>query len=92
MENKNEVKVEKLNVKVTDKVYTTKEMSAALGMTGKQLRRILRSMDTYNDGIYTRYAWSKKDYDKIVKAIKANIDAKVAAKEAKAAKAANDND
>jgi transcription initiation factor IIE alpha subunit len=53
-----------------EKVFTTKEMAEALGMNGKQLRRKLRAMDKYNDGKYTRYAWTKKDYDRIVKQIK----------------------
>ena len=55
-------------------IYTTKEMANALGMNGKQLRRYLRKMEKYNDGIYTRYAWTKSDFDKIVKAIKGTID------------------
>lgn len=67
--------------KEMDKIYTTKDMANALGMTGKQLRRYLRQMEKYNDGIYTRYAWSKKDHDAIVKTIKATIDAKAKAKE-----------
>lgn len=64
-----------------EKVFTTKEMALELGMNGKQLRRYLRKMEKYNDGIYTRYAWTKKDYDKIVKAIKATIDKANAKKE-----------
>ena len=55
-------------------IYTTKEMANALGMNGKQLRRYLRKMEKYNDGIYTRYAWTKEDYTKIIKAIKGTID------------------
>ena len=50
-----------------EKVYTTKDLAVALGMNGKQLRRKLRAMDKYNDGQYTRYAWTKKDYDRLVK-------------------------
>jgi epoxyqueuosine reductase QueG len=50
-----------------EKVYTTKDLALALNMNGKQLRRKLRAMDKYNDGTYTRYAWTKKDYDRLVK-------------------------
>lgn len=80
--NKNEKEVKEMGKEVKEgkikdeKVYTTKEMAASLGMTGKQLRRHLRGMEKYNDGIYTRYAWTKKDFDRIVKAIKAKLDGK----------------
>ena len=70
MENKME-KVSKPRQAKEEKVYTTKEMALALGMNGKQLRRKLRAMEKYNDGIYTRYAWTKTQYDAIVKQIKA---------------------
>lgn len=67
-------------------VYTTKEMAIMLGMTGKQLRRILRKMEKYNDGIYTRYAWTKKDFDAIVNRIKKDLASKQAKEEKEQAK------
>ena len=70
------------DIKVTGTTFTTKEMSAALGMTGKQLRRILRSTEKYNDGVYTRYSWTKQDYDKILAGIKKMLDGKKAKKDA----------
>ena len=79
MESKNKENKNALNeIKLTGNTYTTKEMANALGMTGKQLRRILRSMDKYNDGIYTRYSWTKQDYDRIVAGIKKMLDGKKA--------------
>jgi AbrB family looped-hinge helix DNA binding protein len=40
---------------------TPKELAAQLRMTEKQVRRFLRSMPLYDDGIYTKYEWSKQD-------------------------------
>lgn len=62
-------------------IFTTKEMALELGMNGKQLRRYLRKLEKYNDGIYTRYAWTKKEYDAIVKKVKQAIDNKQVKKE-----------
>lgn len=73
----------KVKVNITNKVFTTKEMALELGMTGKALRRYLRKMANYNDGIYTRYSWTKSDYDKVIKAIKTMIDKANAKKEKK---------
>lgn len=73
----------KVKVNITNKVFTTKEMALELGMTGKALRRYLRKMVNYNDGIYTRYSWTKSDYDKVIKAIKTMIDKANAKKEKK---------
>ena len=81
MENKKNDK-QQLVIKNTGTTYTTKEMAAELGMTGKQLRRILRSTEKYNDGIYTRYSWTKQDYDKILAGIKKMLDGKKAKKDA----------
>lgn len=66
--------------KPNEMVYTTKEMAQALSMTGKQLRRYLRKTDKHNDGIYTRYAWTYKEYQQLLKIVKEMI-AKQAKKE-----------
>lgn len=50
-----------------ERVYTTKELAEALGCNGKQVRRKLRAMDKYNDGVYTRYAWTEKQFKELVK-------------------------
>lgn len=71
-----EKKEKEMKVNITSKIYTTKELATALGMTGKQVRRYLRKMSNYNDGKYTNYAWSKTDFDKVVKIIKATLDSK----------------
>lgn len=65
-----------------EKVYTTRELAEALGINGKQLRRKLRAMDKYNDGIYTRYAWTEKQFKALLK----QLQGKKEAKEAKDAK------
>jgi len=80
MENKETRVTRAKKEKVEEKVYTTKDMALALGMNGKQLRRKLRAMEKYNDGIYTRYAWTKSQYDAIVKQIKAGGEKKEEAK------------
>lgn len=56
-----------------DRVYTTNDMAASLGMTGKQLRRYLRKTEKFNDGVYTRYAWTFKEYQAMIKQVKEMI-------------------
>ena len=41
-------------------ILTTKEVAAMVGTTPKALRRVLRAK-WYNDGVMTRYAWTKDD-------------------------------
>ncbi|HWY68082.1 MAG TPA: AbrB/MazE/SpoVT family DNA-binding domain-containing protein [Terriglobales bacterium] len=53
---------------------TPKELAAQLRMTEKQVRRFLRSMPFYDDGIYTKYEWSK--HDPILPRIAASINAR----------------
>lgn len=42
-------------------VIRTKDLSAQLKLTQKHIRRILRSLPLYDDGVYTKYAWLKDD-------------------------------
>jgi len=68
----------------TPTVLQTKHLAAKYGMKPIQLRRILRSMPAYADGVHTNYAW---DPTKDKRALEA-IDREVAKrKEARAAKA-----
>jgi len=67
---------------MAEKVYTTKELAEALGCNGKQVRRKLRAMDKYNDGVYTRYAWTEKQFKELVK----KLQGKKQVKEAKEVK------
>ena len=38
-------------------IFTTKHVAAIFGITPMQLRRILRTMPEYADGVHTNYAW-----------------------------------
>lgn len=49
---------------------TTKEVAAQFNITGKQLRRILRSFERYDDGTYTRYLLGKRDIEQVAKRLK----------------------
>lgn len=69
-----------------EKVFTTKELAEALGCNGKQLRRKLRAMEKYNDGKYTRYAWTEKQFKQLLKQLQGKKEAKEA-KEVKEEKA-----
>jgi hypothetical protein len=71
------------------KPITTKHLCIKFGMKGTALRRILRTMDPYADGVHTNYAWTSLDCPE-VKAIEARLKALQAAKveRAKAAQAA----
>jgi phage antirepressor YoqD-like protein len=53
----------------SEKTMTTRDMAKILGMTSKQLRRILRDTDKYDDGKYTRYLLTKQDLDAVKKKI-----------------------
>lgn len=46
---------------------TTKEVAAQFNITGKQLRRILRSFERFSDGVYTRYTLGKRDIEQVAK-------------------------
>lgn len=70
-----------------EKVYTTKELAEALGINGKQLRRKLRAMDKYNDGKYTRYAWTEKQFKQLLKQLQGKKEAKEAKEVKEEAKA-----
>ena len=59
-----------MNKVKVEKTYTTKDLAMAVGMTGKQVRAILRKTERYNDGQYTRYSWNEKAFQGYVKAIK----------------------
>lgn len=37
---------------------TTFELRRRYGVAGKRLRDVLRSMETFDDGVYTKYAWN----------------------------------
>jgi len=52
----------------------TKDLAAQLKVTEKHIRRVLRSMPEYDDGIYTKYEWSKNDpmLSRITGSMKAN--------------------
>lgn len=52
---------------MAEKTYNSKELASAVGMKPKALRRHLRRMDKYADGVYTNYAFSKKEFDRLVK-------------------------
>lgn len=72
------------------KPIQTKHLAAKFGIKATQLRRVLRSMAEYADGIHTNYRWAEKDpaIDRIALALKKASDDKIA--RAKAAKAALD--
>jgi hypothetical protein len=74
----------------TDMPLRTKHLAAQFGMKPVALRRILRTMPQYADGVHTNYKWSEKDpaIPLIGAAIKKLAEEKAA--RAKAAKAALD--
>jgi hypothetical protein len=47
----------------------TKEMASILGITSKELRRILRSYERFADGKYTRYTLTKRDLAQVTKTL-----------------------
>lgn len=59
----------------------TKHVAKMFNMRQQQLRRILRSMAEYADGVHTNYAWDPADKAALQR-IKAAIDAKAAKAEA----------
>lgn len=71
----------------TDNYLTTKHLAARFNMKGTQLRRILRSMQDYADGVHTNYRWDEKADANKIKAIEAKIKDLAAKKQARAAEA-----
>jgi len=73
-----------------DTPLRTKHIAAQFGLKPVALRRILRTMPAYADGVHTNYKWAEKDpaIPLIAAAIKKLADDKAA--RAKAAKAALD--
>lgn len=61
------------DTKATDNFLTTKHLAARHNMKGTQLRRILRSMTDYADGVHTNYRWDEKADAAKLKAIEAKI-------------------
>lgn len=63
------------------KPIQTKHLAIQFGMKATQLRRILRSMPEYADGVHTNYAWAVNDpaIGRIAARIKAIADKKVEA-------------
>jgi len=50
------------NTKETElKPIQTKHLAARFGMKATALRRVLRSMPDYADGVHTNYRWAEKD-------------------------------
>ena len=74
----------------TLKPIRTKHLAAKFGIKATMLRRVLRSMPAYADGVHTNYAWAEKDpaIDAIEQQLK-KLAAEKLARE-KAAKAALD--
>ena len=70
------------------KPLQTKHLAAKFGMKATILRRVLRSMPEYADGVHTNYRWAEKDaaIPRIEAQIKKLVEDK--AKRAAAAKAA----
>lgn len=82
MANKNEKSATETPVLKTLK---TKHLAAKFHMTAMQLRRVLRSMPAYADGVHTKYAWSENDTKAIAEienAIKSIAEKKEKAKQA----------
>ncbi len=48
---------------------TTREFAKELKITSRKLRRILRSINRFADGVYTRYKLNKRDMTQIRKAL-----------------------
>ena len=71
----------------TENYLTTKHLAARFNMKGTQLRRILRSMPDYADGVHTNYRWDEKTDSHKIKAIEAKIKDLAVKKQARAAEA-----
>lgn len=71
----------------TELTVKTKHLAAMFGIKATALRRVLRSMSEYADGVHTNYAWAEND--KRIPAIKAKLETLAADKLARA-KAAKD--
>lgn len=79
-------KYERSQIMTTDATITTKQLAPKYNLKGTQLRRILRTMPAYADGVHTNYAW----HPVTDKAALAQIDAAVKAIADKRAKRAAD--
>lgn len=69
-------------------ILKTKEVAEKFGITPVALRRVLRTMPEYADGVHTNYKWDEKD-TKALRSIETAIakvkkDKEAKAKEAKA--------
>jgi hypothetical protein len=73
---------------VVDMPIKTKHLASQFGIKATALRRVLRSMPEYADGVHTNYRWAEKDPR--IAQIKAAIDKQAADKliRAKAAREA----
>jgi hypothetical protein len=71
--NGKEAKTTKTNgeAKQTKGGMTTREAAKILKTTPKALRRALRDMDKYDDGVYTRYLLGKADLNALGKILNA---------------------
>jgi hypothetical protein len=71
--NGKEAKTAKTNgeAKQTKGGMTTREAAKILKTTPKALRRALRDMDKYDDGVYTRYLLGKADLNALGKILNA---------------------
>ena|SRR5579859_6912927 len=66
------------NVPAEVTILTTRHLAKKFNLKPTQLRRILRSMPEYNDGLHTNYAWAGWD-DPMIKKIEAKIHARAVA-------------
>jgi AbrB family looped-hinge helix DNA binding protein len=54
-----------------------KDLAARLKMKEKQVRRYLRSMAQYDDGVYTRYEWTEGELPSVAAAVEARSNQKI---------------
>lgn len=61
----------------TKQILTTRHIAAMAKIKPTQLRRVLRSMTEYNDGMHTNYSWVEGDpmIDKIIARVHARAQA-----------------
>ena len=52
----------------------TKDLADQLSISPRQLRRFLRSMPEYDDGVYTRYRWTTDELPKVSTEIRGRAD------------------
>lgn len=60
----------------TSKVLTTRDLGKKFNIKPTYLRRILRSMVEYNDGIHTKYSWDEQKDKKALEAIATAVHAR----------------